>query len=376
MQKLIGKKISMKILNISILTIVISFVFSTATFSNHLKGKSKKEIDRYLEIRTVSLPAKFNKIKIKSANKIKSLDIKLIKNKNIKKIDKNIKNKSLLSVLYFDGNDIVVNKKSEKIKDDTKLYSFSISKSFVSYILGEAICNGHIKSLEDKISVYVPETKGTVYENSTFKELINMSAGDTKFSSRKPGSANLPYASKVGTKKTTVKDYLNLSTGVELSEKKFNYNNLLTDLVARAIDTSVPGGLKKSYESLASKSGTGSEMYFLTDDNGWPLLHAWFYATREDFLRLAIQVSQDWNSKSCVGNYLNKIENMKIDTKQDKSSYSGYFWYHQKNKSRHVQMRGHGGQRIHIDLEKGSILIYHSITRDYDNKSIWNLIKN
>jgi len=65
MQKLIGKKISMKILNISILTIVISFAFSTATFSNHLKGKSKKEIDKYLEIRTVSLPAKFDKIKIK-----------------------------------------------------------------------------------------------------------------------------------------------------------------------------------------------------------------------------------------------------------------------------------------------------------------------
>ena len=377
MQKLIGKKeISMKILNISILTIIISFVFSTAVFSDHLKDKSKKEIDKYLEIRTISLPAKFDKIKIKSANKIKSLDIKLIKNKDIKKIDKNIKDKSLLSVLYFDGNDIVVDKKSKKIKDDTKLYSFSISKSFVSYILGEAICNGHIKSLEDKISTYVPETKGTVYENSTFKELINMSAGDTNFSSRRPGSANLPYASKIGTKKTTVKDYLNLSTGVKLSEKKFNYNNLLTDLVARAIDTSVPGGLKKLYENLANKSGTASEMYFLIDDNGWPLLHAWFYATRKDFLRLAIQVSQDWNLKSCVGNYLNKIENMKIDTKEDKSDYSGYFWYDQKNKSRHVQMRGHGGQRIHINLEKGSILIYHSITRDYDNKSIWNLIKN
>lgn len=366
----------MKIFNISILTVLISFAFSVATFSNHLKGKSKKEIDKYLESRTVSLPAKFDKIKIKPANKIKSLNIKLIENKNIKKIDKNIKNKSLLSVLYFDGKDIVVNKMSEKIKSDTKLYSFSISKSFVSYILGEAICNGHIKSLEDKISVYVPETKGTVYENSTLKELINMSAGDTKFSSRKPDSANRPYASKVGTKKTTVKDYLNLSTGVKQSEKKFNYNSLLTDLVARAIDTSVPGGLKKSYESLANKSGTRSEMYFLTDDNGWALLHAWLYATREDFLKLAIQVSQDWNSKSCVGNYLNKIENMKIDTLQDKSDYSGYFWYDQKNKSRHVQMRGHGGQRIHIDLETGSILIYHSITKDYDNKSIWNLIKN
>ena len=69
-------------------------------------------------------------------------------------------------------------------------YSFSMSKSLVSYQLGNAICNGHIKSLDDKISNYVPEAKGTLYENSTFKELINMTAGDTNFfANRKAGSA-------------------------------------------------------------------------------------------------------------------------------------------------------------------------------------------
>ena len=38
-------------------------------------------------------------------------------------------------------------------------------------------------------------------------------------------------------------------------------------------------------------------------------------------------------------------------------------------------MRGHGSQYIHIDLEKNRVLTYHSITGDYDNKSIWNLLK-
>ena len=117
-------------------------------------------------------------------------------------------------------------------------------------------------------------------------------------------------------------------------------------------------------------------MFFIIDDNGWPLLHAWFYATREDFLKLAIQVSQDWNSKSCIGNYLNEIENMKLKAYKDtKSDYSGFFWYDRKNKARHAEMRGHGGQRIHIDIEKGSILAYHSITSDYNNKVIWDLLK-
>ncbi len=155
----------------------------------------------------------------------------------------------------------------------------------------------------------------------------------------------------------------------------FNYNNFLTDLVARAIDLKTPGGLKKAYQDFANKAGTSSEMFFLIDDNGWPLLHAWTYATREDFLKLGIQVSKDWSSDTCIGNYLKNIESMKEKSDNKNSEYAGYFWFNKKNKSRHAQMRGHGNQQIHIDLEKNRVLSYHSITGDYDNKSIWNLLK-
>jgi len=124
----------MKLLHISIISLLFTLIFNTTSFSKHLKGKSKKVHDEYLENRIVGLPSQFDNIKIQPANDIKSLTKKLIENKNTKKIDKIIKKKSLLSVLYFDGENIVVDKKSEKIKNDTKLYSFSISKSFLSYI--------------------------------------------------------------------------------------------------------------------------------------------------------------------------------------------------------------------------------------------------
>ena len=367
----------MKLSHITIISLLFTLIFNTTSFSKHLKGKSKKVLNEYLEKRIVGLPSQFDQIKIQPANEIKNLNKKLIENKNTKKIDKIIKKKSLLSVLYFDGENIVVDKKSEKIKNDTKLYSMSISKSFLSYILGNAICDGHIKSLDDKISKYVPEAKGTLYENSTIKELIDMAAGDKNFASREPGSAKLFYAVDVMGRKTTAKDYLLSSSGIKISKKTFNYNNFIADLVARAIDVSVPGGLKNLYQDFANKSGTSSEIFYLTDDNGWPLLHAYFYANREDFLRLGIQVSQDWNSKTCIGDYLNEIENTKIKAHSKNEKYSGFFWFDKQiSKSRHVLMLGHGGQGIYIDLEKGSVLVYHSITRDYDaDKSIWRLIK-
>ena len=365
----------MKNFKIIIITILLSVLFNPSILAAHLKGKSKAEKDGYLKARVVDIPAGFKKIQISPAITVKTLNREIIENKNTKKIDENIKKKSLLSVLYFDGQNIIVDKKSDKIQGDTKLYSFSISKSFVSYILGNAICNGDIKSLDDKISNYVPETKGTLYENSSFKDLIDMKAGDTNFASRKAGSATFIYAGQVVQKKNTVKEYLAESRNLKTTKKVFNYNNFLTDLVARAIDLKSSGGLKKIYQDFANKAGTSSEMFFITDENGWPLLHAWTYATREDFLKLGIQVSRDWNSNTCIGDYLKNIESMRDKSDNKDSEYSGYFWFNKKIKSRHAQMRGHGSQQIHIDLEKNRVLTYHSITGDYDNKSIWNLLK-
>jgi hypothetical protein len=356
-------------------TVILSILLNSSVSADHLKGKSKAEKDGYLKARVVDIPAGFKKIQISPATTVKTLNREIIENKNTKKIDENIKKKSLLSVLYFDGQNVVVDKISDKIQDDTKLYSFSISKSFVSYTLGNAICNGDIKSLDDKISDYVPEAKGTLYENSTFKDLTNMRAGDTNFASRKAGSATFIYAGQIIQKKKTVKEYLAESSNLKTTKKVFNYNNFLTDLVARAIDLKSPGGLKKAYQDFANKAGTSSEMFFLIDDNGWPLLHAWTYATREDFLKLGIQVSKDWNSNTCIGDYLKNIVSMRDKSDNKDSEYAGYFWFDKKNKSRHAQMRGHGSQYIHIDLEKNRVLTYHSITGDYDNKSIWNLLK-
>ena len=348
---------------------------SNILVASHLEGKSKSEKEKFLNIRIEQIPNAHKKVIIKPSNSLKKIN-KVVKKNN--KISRMMDNSSLLSVIYYDGEKVIIDQKSDKIQDDTKIYSFSMSKSIVSYMLGDAICNGHIKGLDDLIINYVPEAKGTLYEKSSFKDLINMTAADLNFANRKAGSKKFIYADKIIRKEFTAKDYLLMSKGVKKSKKLFNYHNFLTDFVARAVDRKVPGGLQKSYQDLANKAGTKSEMFFLQDANGWPLLFAWFYAEREDYLKIAIQISKDWKSQSCIGNYLRNIESMKI--KADRgggkgSDYAGYFWFDRSIKSRHAQMRGHGGQRIHIDLKNGSILLFHAIALDFDSKKIFDLIK-
>lgn len=55
--------------------------------------------------------------------------------------------------------------------------SFSVAKSFTSTLVGAAIQDGYIDSLEDKVSQYIPGLKGSAYDDVTIRQLLTMSSG-------------------------------------------------------------------------------------------------------------------------------------------------------------------------------------------------------
>lgn len=55
--------------------------------------------------------------------------------------------------------------------------SFSVAKSVTSTLVGAAVKDGFIKSLDDLVSRYVPEMKGSAYDDVTVRQLITMTSG-------------------------------------------------------------------------------------------------------------------------------------------------------------------------------------------------------
>lgn len=55
--------------------------------------------------------------------------------------------------------------------------SFSVAKSFTSTLVGAAIKDGYIKSLEDKVSLYIDGLKGSAYDDVTIRQLLTMTSG-------------------------------------------------------------------------------------------------------------------------------------------------------------------------------------------------------
>jgi CubicO group peptidase (beta-lactamase class C family) len=55
--------------------------------------------------------------------------------------------------------------------------SWSMAKSFVSTLVGFAVAEGKIRSIDDPISDYLPELKGSAYDGVPIKAVLQMSSG-------------------------------------------------------------------------------------------------------------------------------------------------------------------------------------------------------
>ena len=55
--------------------------------------------------------------------------------------------------------------------------SFSVAKSMTSVLVGAAIRDGHIRSMDDKVSDYIPQMKGSAYDDVSIRQLLTMTSG-------------------------------------------------------------------------------------------------------------------------------------------------------------------------------------------------------
>ncbi len=79
-------------------------------------------------------------------------------------------------VIIHDGK-IRLEKYGLGFNGDGKWTSFSVAKSFSSTLVGAAIKDGYIKSIDDKVSVYIPDLKGSAYDDVSIQQLLTMTSG-------------------------------------------------------------------------------------------------------------------------------------------------------------------------------------------------------
>ena len=297
-----------------------------------------------------------------------------------KLIDKQLNKTGLLSYLYFQDDQILIDKISPKdrfgkfIDNKTKFRSMSVGKTMVSYVTGHAICEGYIDSVDQRIDDW-DLVKNTLYDGQKLIDLLNMAAGDQKYVYDSYFLSNPSVVTHL-----QIADDANLAyymttqfQGTKKSKSKYNYNVINTNLIFNYILFKSGDDFEKILdETFKNKARIKNSVYFYKmgghKDDG--IANSMFYATRYDYLRIGKSIADDWQNDTCVGKYLktiykNRIKKGNVDEpkKNPTSSYGGQFHMDVsglKNRKMFV-MGGYGGQAIWIDVEESIIVVLNSM---------------
>jgi CubicO group peptidase (beta-lactamase class C family) len=92
-------------------------------------------------------------------------------------VDAYMKDQRTAGLVIIQAGKIRLEKYGLGFSSEGRWTSFSVAKSFTSTLVGAAIKDAYIKSIDDKVSDYIPDLKGSVYDNVTIKQLLTMTSG-------------------------------------------------------------------------------------------------------------------------------------------------------------------------------------------------------
>jgi CubicO group peptidase (beta-lactamase class C family) len=181
--------------------------------------------------------------------------------------------------------------------ENTRFITFSVAKSYVSTLIGLALADGAIKSLDDKVTDYLSQMKGTGYDGPTIRDLLRMRSGVDWLEVYEFGSdtqlTQVHDNSLVAYKYRWCDYAVNESKpGPHAPGATFNYATLDTSVLGCVLEKVVgKTGAEYMSEKLWKPMGMESDAYWIMDGPdsvGREFYGAGFNATARDHARFGL----------------------------------------------------------------------------------------
>ena len=235
--------------------------------------------------------------------------------------------------------------------------SFSVAKSVSSLLIGAAIKDGYIESVDDPVVNYVPRFLGTSYENTTIRNVLNMASGvrwDETYDDPKSDVARAGAFNGLPLLRWLAKLPQEHSPG-----EKFNYNTGETHLVGEILRAAI-GNNAATYLTHKIWQPFGMEhdaWWALGSVGGGELGGCCISATLRDYARIGIFAMKQGKLKD--GTSVLPEGWMEESTRPSKGFDGyGYLWWLSPDES--YRALGIFGQLIFIDPPAGLVIAVHS----------------
>ena len=170
---------------------------------------------------------------------------------------------------------------------DVHWMSMSVGKSFVSALVGIAVDEGLIDSIEDPVTGYVPSLAGSAYDGVRIKDILQMSSGarwDEDYSDPESDIMRFIYAFGTGASL----DEFAATLVREREPGTYNYYNSTDTQALGMLLVAATGRSLAEYagEKLWEPLGMEQDAYWITDDTGMEMAAGGLQVTAHDYAKL------------------------------------------------------------------------------------------
>lgn len=278
-------------------------------------------------------------------------------------VEQYLEQQSVAGLLVIKDGSIVYERYGLGNNQDSRWISYSVTKSVTSMLVGAAILDGYIESVDEKISDYLPRLQGSAYDRVRIRDILQMASGVAWDETYADPEADINQASW---QTLDLYDYLAAKERTGKPGKVFNYNTAETNLVGSLLRAAVGNNLSTYLEEKIWKP------FGMEDDASWGLTEpgggefggCCINATLRDYGRLGLFALNEGRLPSGEPVLQEGWMRESITASEGSSRY-GYLWW--LGEGGVFQASGIFGQGIFINPAENLVIALHSARPEASN---------
>jgi CubicO group peptidase (beta-lactamase class C family) len=267
------------------------------------------------------------------------------------------------ALLVIKNGRIVYENYRNNTNPDTRFIAWSMTKSITSILIGCALQEGRIHSLDDPITRYLPELKGGGYNGVSIRHILQMRSGvdyPERYDFANPGTAARNHELSLVENVTRFADVARNIRQAHLPGEVWEYKTLDTAVLGWLLERVSGGSTVAAYtaQHLWELLGAERDGFYIMDGPpgvGREFSGAGFNATARDFARVGLMMLK--------GGMANGHQIVSADWVRESTHPTGgpgpgygYQWWVFPD-SRTYQALGLQGQHIYVDPDTQTVVV-------------------
>jgi CubicO group peptidase (beta-lactamase class C family) len=272
--------------------------------------------------------------------------------------------------------------------DRDRFQSQSMAKSITAMLVGIAIGQGAIQSVDDPAEKYVPGFEGTEYGKTPIRDLLHMSSG-VEFGETKDGQRDLnrlwiDMVLGLGPTKGTINSIVQFNRRSAPPGTKYFYASIGADVVGVVLHYAVNQSLSDYLQQkLWEPIGAEADAAWVIDAEGFEVAHGFFNAVLRDYARLGRLLAHDglWEGKQIIpAQYVIDATTVRASDaflapgKAHPILGYGYLLWLLPGARRQFALLGANGQRICVDPTSKLVMVQTAVKNTDEDWRLWSAL--